>query len=123
MEPSILFYLKNWGSLVLFRRAPKITYFLRKSFYLWFREKSSQIKTFYRKVFFMFCLDNFSLDCIIKMLNLKVNDPLNCYFFDNMKISLLFSLFNIANKHAYFQYKIPNHSINITCHFGSLEKN
>ena len=25
----------------------------------------------------MFCLDHFSLDCIIKMSNFKVNDPLN----------------------------------------------
>ena len=25
----------------------------------------------------MFCLEHFSLNCIIKMLNLKVNDPLN----------------------------------------------
>ena len=27
----------------------------------------------------MFCLDNFSLHCIIKMLNFKVNDPLMAF--------------------------------------------
>ena len=75
MEASILFS-KIWGILVLFRRAPKTLYFLRNSFSLRFREKSPQIKTFSRKVFFMFCLDHFSLNCVIKMSNLKVNDPL-----------------------------------------------
>ena len=55
----------------------QILYFLRNSFSLRFREKFSQIKTFSLKVFFMFCLDHFSLHCIIKMLNFKVNAPLN----------------------------------------------
>ena len=61
------------GSLFFSVEPPKIPYFLHNSFFLRFREKSSQIKIFFRKVFFMFCLDHFSLHCIIKMLNFKVN--------------------------------------------------
>ena len=68
--------LKFWRFIVFFVEPPKTLYFLRNSFSLRFREKSSQIKTFSRKVFFMFCLDYFSLNCIIEMLNFKVNDPL-----------------------------------------------
>ena len=40
------------------------------------QRKILQTKTFSQKVFFMFCLKHFNLNCIIKMLNLKVNDPL-----------------------------------------------
>ena len=39
--------------------------------------KFPQTKTFSQKVFFMFCLEHFSLKCIIKNTKLKVNDPLN----------------------------------------------
>ena len=45
------------------------------------------------------------------------------YFLDNMRISLLFSVFKIGNKLVDFQYKMPHQSINIICHFRSLEKN
>ena len=55
---------------------PKTLYFLCNSFSLQCREKSSETKKKSRKVFFMFCLEHFSLNCIIKMLNLKVNSPL-----------------------------------------------
>ena len=60
----------------IFPWPPKTLYFLCNSFSLRFREKSSQTKTFSRQVFFMFCLEHFSLNCIIKMLNFIVNDPL-----------------------------------------------
>ena len=72
--------LKLEWSISFSADSPKTLYFLCNSFSLWFREKSSQTKTISRKVFFVFCLEHFSLYCIIKMLILKVNDPLkeNC---------------------------------------------
>ena len=38
--------------------------------------KFSQTRTFSQNVFFVFCLKHFSLKCIIKDVELKVNDPL-----------------------------------------------
>ena len=70
---------KIGGSLFFSVELPKTLYFLRNSFSLRFQEKSSQIKKNSQKVFFMFCLDHFSLNCIIKMSNLKYNDPRNTY--------------------------------------------
>ena len=37
-------------------------------------------------------------------------------------MSLVFRVSKISNKLVYFQYEMPNQSINITCHFRSLEK-
>ena len=71
---------KIWESNFFSVEPPKTQYFIRNYFSLRFREKSSQIKTFSRKVFFMFCLDHFSLNCIIKMSNLKVNDSLQGHY-------------------------------------------
>ena len=47
-----------------------------------FSVQLQQTEILERKLFifhlgFMSCLDHFSLHCIIKMLNFKVNDPLN----------------------------------------------
>ena len=39
-------------------------------------KKNSQTETFYKRVFFMFCLEHFSLKCIIKNIELKINPPL-----------------------------------------------
>ena len=53
---------------------PNRIFFLQLVFFT-FDTKISQTKTFSQKVFFIFCLELFSLNCIIKMSNLKVNDP------------------------------------------------
>ena len=72
---------------------PKPLYFLCNSFSLWLREKSSQTKTFSRKVFFMFCLKHFSLKCIIILFYFRVNDPL--------KYPDLYQHRNCRNKNRY----------------------
>ena len=60
----------------IFRRPPKKLYFLCNSFSLRFTEKSSQTNTFSRKVFFMFCLEHFSLKWIIKTLFIESTIPI-----------------------------------------------
>ena len=40
----------------------------------------------------MFCLDHFSLHCIIKMLNLKVNDPLKSPTFVKTHLNIIFTM-------------------------------
>ena len=43
------------------------------------------------------------------------------YFYDNMRPSLLFCVFKIANKLVYFQYEMLNHGMNIICHLRSFD--
>ena len=61
--------------------------------------KFLQTKTFSQKVFFMFCLEYFSLKCIIKNFELKVNDPLKTQSF----IAVLLKLFDVEGWQCFFQ--------------------
>ena len=56
--------------------------------------KFSQTKTFSQKAIFMFCLEHVSLKCIIKYVELKVNDPLKKHgdttiFAGNVNLALI----------------------------------
>ena len=66
VEGSILFYLKNWKRSGIFRKSPKTGIFSMQLVFFTVDRKSSQTKTFSRKVFFMFSLEHCSLKCIIK---------------------------------------------------------
>ena len=66
MEAQILFHLYNWRRRYIFRGPPKTFIFSMQLVLFTVERKSSQTKTFSRNVFFRFCLEHFSLNCIIK---------------------------------------------------------
>ena len=76
------------GSLSIFRRPPQKPYiFSMQLIFFMFDRNFSQTKTFSQMVFFMFCLQHFSLKCIIKHVELKVNGLLNIYWYIPIKVS------------------------------------